>query len=100
MQNVEKKTDTAPRYSSKNVTDIDDKEGKFNAAIENEKLMTVNEMKNCGDARMPNMDALKSIITNNSFQVKEKNVPKQQVGNVKLSFQTKRLIEIGSIQQF
>jgi hypothetical protein len=54
-------------YSAKNVTDIDDLAGKFNAVIENKMLVIANEMKNCGESRMPNMDALKSIITDNSF---------------------------------
>ncbi|KAA6392362.1 MAG: hypothetical protein EZS28_012106 [Streblomastix strix] len=60
------------RYSSKNVTDIDYMVGKFNVVIENKILVIANEMKNCGDARMPNMDALKSIITESSFQMNEK----------------------------
>ncbi|KAA6362241.1 MAG: hypothetical protein EZS28_042232, partial [Streblomastix strix] len=82
IQNAGKKTETAPilqglqGYSSKNVTDIDDMVGKFNAVIENKMLVIANEMKNCGDARMPNMDALKSIITDSSFQVNEKYIPK------------------------
>jgi hypothetical protein len=41
--------------------------GKFNAVIENKMLVIVIEIKNCGDARMPNMDALKLIITGSSF---------------------------------
>ncbi|KAA6380554.1 MAG: hypothetical protein EZS28_023919 [Streblomastix strix] len=69
-------------YSTKNVTEIDDMVGKFNAVIENQMFVIANEMKNCGDARMPNMDALKSIITDSSFQVNEKYVPKHNVKNV------------------
>ncbi|KAA6374510.1 MAG: hypothetical protein EZS28_029964 [Streblomastix strix] len=88
IQNAGKKTETAPilqglqGYSTKNVTDIDDMVGKFNAVIENKMLVIANEMKNCGDARMPNMDALKSIITDSSFQVNEKYIPKRKVENV------------------
>jgi hypothetical protein len=49
--------------------------------IENKILIVANEMKNCGESRMPNMDALKSIITDNSFNVGEKYVPKHDVEN-------------------
>ncbi|KAA6347773.1 MAG: hypothetical protein EZS28_052006, partial [Streblomastix strix] len=100
VQNVGKKTETAiilkglqgigknvftnvlceilAGYSSKNITDIDDFVGKFNTAIENKMLAIVNEMKNFGDSRMSNMDALKSIITEDSFVINEKYVPKHE----------------------
>ncbi|KAA6376018.1 MAG: hypothetical protein EZS28_028456 [Streblomastix strix] len=70
------------RYSSKNITDIDDFVGKFNTAIENKMLAIANEMKNFGVSRMSNMDALKSIITESSFEINEKYVSKQEVENV------------------
>ncbi|KAA6399539.1 MAG: hypothetical protein EZS28_004928 [Streblomastix strix] len=69
-------------YSSKNITDIDDFVGKFNAAIENMMLAIANEMNNFGESRMSNMDALKSIITEYSFVVNEKYIPKHEVENV------------------
>ncbi|KAA6365242.1 MAG: hypothetical protein EZS28_039231 [Streblomastix strix] len=69
-------------YSSKNITDVDDFVGKFNAAIENKTLAIANEMKNFGESRMSNMDALKSIITEYSFVVNEKYIPKHEVQNV------------------
>ncbi|KAA6330466.1 MAG: hypothetical protein EZS28_053497, partial [Streblomastix strix] len=69
-------------YSSKNITDIDDFVGKFNTAIENKMLAIANEMKNFGESRMSNMDALKSIITESSFEINEKYVPKHEVENV------------------
>ncbi|KAA6398240.1 MAG: hypothetical protein EZS28_006237 [Streblomastix strix] len=61
-------------YSSNNITDIDDFVGKFNTAIENKLLAIVNEMKYFGESRMSNMDALKSIITESSFEINEKYV--------------------------
>ncbi|KAA6380709.1 MAG: hypothetical protein EZS28_023765 [Streblomastix strix] len=104
VQNVGKKTETAiilkglqgigknvftnvlcellAGYSSKNITDIDDFVGKFNTAIENKMLAIANEMKNFGESRMSNMDALKSIITESSFEINEKYVPKHEVENV------------------
>ncbi|KAA6362884.1 MAG: hypothetical protein EZS28_041589 [Streblomastix strix] len=69
-------------YSSKNITDIDDFVGKFNTAIENKMLAIANEMKNFGESRMSNMDALKSINTKSSFVINEKYVPKHEVENV------------------
>ncbi|KAA6371245.1 MAG: hypothetical protein EZS28_033229 [Streblomastix strix] len=69
-------------YSSKNITDIDDFVGKFNTAIENKMLAIANEMKNFGESRMSNMDALKSINTESTFVINEKYVPKHEVENV------------------
>ncbi|KAA6389502.1 MAG: hypothetical protein EZS28_014971 [Streblomastix strix] len=71
-----------PGQSSKNTTDMDDFVGKFNAAIENKMLAIANEMKNFGESRMSNMDALKSIITEYSFDVIEKYFSKHEVENV------------------
>ncbi|KAA6383794.1 MAG: hypothetical protein EZS28_020680 [Streblomastix strix] len=104
IQNVGKKTETAiilqglqgvgkniftnvlcellAGYSSKNITDIDDFVGKLNTAIENKMLAIANEMKNFGEQRMSNMDALKSIITEISFMINEKSIPKHEVENV------------------
>ncbi|KAA6391051.1 MAG: hypothetical protein EZS28_013417, partial [Streblomastix strix] len=69
-------------YSSKNITDIDDFVGKFNTAIENKMLAIASEMKNFGESRMSNMDALKSINTESTFAINEKYVPKHEVENV------------------
>ncbi|KAA6383922.1 MAG: hypothetical protein EZS28_020552 [Streblomastix strix] len=69
-------------YSSKNITDIDDFVGKFNTAIENKMLSIANEMKNFGDSRISNMDAMKSINTESTFMINEKCIPKHEVENV------------------
>ncbi|KAA6384147.1 MAG: hypothetical protein EZS28_020326 [Streblomastix strix] len=69
-------------YSSKNITDIDDFVGKFNTAIENKMLAIANEMKNFGESRISNMDALKSINTESSFMINEKCIPKHEIENV------------------
>ncbi|KAA6365715.1 MAG: hypothetical protein EZS28_038758, partial [Streblomastix strix] len=63
----------------KNITDIDDFVGKFNTAIENKMSAIANEMKNFGESRMSNMDALKSINTESTFVINEKYVPKHEV---------------------
>ncbi|KAA6398560.1 MAG: hypothetical protein EZS28_005908 [Streblomastix strix] len=89
VQNASKKTETAiilqriqARYSSKNITDIDDFVGKFNATIENKMLAIADEKNNFGESRMSSMDALKSIITEYSFDINEKYIPKHEVENV------------------
>ncbi|KAA6394379.1 MAG: hypothetical protein EZS28_010094 [Streblomastix strix] len=66
-------------YSSKNISDIEDFVGKFNIAIENQLLAIANEMTNFEELRMSNTDALKSIITENSFVINEKYVPKHEI---------------------
>ncbi|KAA6370572.1 MAG: hypothetical protein EZS28_033903 [Streblomastix strix] len=45
-------------------------------------LAIANEMKNFGESRISNMDALKSINTESTFVINEKYVPKHEVGNV------------------
>ncbi|KAA6397780.1 MAG: hypothetical protein EZS28_006694 [Streblomastix strix] len=69
-------------YSSKNITDIDDFIGRFNTAIENKMLAIANDMKNFGESRISNMDALKSINTESSFMINQKCIPKHEVENV------------------
>ncbi|KAA6386678.1 MAG: hypothetical protein EZS28_017793 [Streblomastix strix] len=62
------------RYSSKNIIETDEFVGNFNSVIENQKLAVPNQLKNCGEQRMSNMDAMKSIITEGSFRINEKYV--------------------------
>ncbi|KAA6363246.1 MAG: hypothetical protein EZS28_041227, partial [Streblomastix strix] len=69
-------------YSAKNITDIDEFVGNFNSVIENKMLAVPNELKNCGEQRTSNMDAMKSIITEGSFRINEKYVPRHEAENV------------------
>lgn len=57
-------------------TNMDNMVGKFNVVYENRKLLIANEMKNCGDVRIPNIDALNSIIATNYFNIYEKYIHK------------------------
>ncbi|KAA6394712.1 MAG: hypothetical protein EZS28_009760 [Streblomastix strix] len=68
--------------SSKNITDIDDFVIKFDTAIDNKMFVIDNEMKNFGESRMSNMDAMKLINTESSFEIIEKYVLKHEVENV------------------
>ena len=69
-------------YSCKNVTDISELTGNFNSIVENKMLIVLNEVKNCGDDRMANFNALKSIITDDTIRINEKNQPRRTAENV------------------
>ena len=69
-------------YACDNINDIDDIAGKFNAAIENKKLIVCNELQSADQSRNLNSDKLKSIITDKSLRVNEKFEPKRQTDNV------------------
>ena len=51
------------RYANENVTSIDSVVGKFNAILENKKLLILNELQSIDCNEYLNSDALKSVIT-------------------------------------
>ncbi|KAA6371642.1 MAG: hypothetical protein EZS28_032831, partial [Streblomastix strix] len=69
-------------YSIKNITDISEFTGQFNSVVENIILGIANELKNFGEARYSNMDALTSIITDDSIRINEKNQQRRTSENV------------------
>lgn len=69
-------------YVLKNLTDISQATGKFNAIIEGKKLGLFNELKNAGDDRSANFDALKTVITERETTYEQKFVPSRQGENV------------------
>lgn len=69
-------------YSAKNVTEISELTGNFNSVVENKMLIVLNELKNCGDDRLANYNSLKSIITDDSIRINEKNQPRRTAENV------------------
>ncbi|KAA6399203.1 MAG: hypothetical protein EZS28_005273 [Streblomastix strix] len=69
-------------YSAKNITDIDEFVGNFNSVIESRMIAIPNELKNSGEQKPSNMNAMKSIITEGSFRIDEKYVPKHEAENV------------------
>ena len=69
-------------YSASNVTDISELTGSFNSIVESKMLIVLNEMKNCGDERGANFDALKSIITDPVIRINEKFQPRRTAENV------------------
>ena len=69
-------------YSAKNVTEISELTGNFNSVVENKILIVLNELKNVGDDRLANFNALKSIITDDTIRINEKNQPRRTAENV------------------
>lgn len=69
-------------YSIKNVTEISELTGNFNSVVENKMFIVLNELKNVGDDRMANFNALKSIITDDTIRINEKNQPRRTAQNV------------------
>ena len=62
------------RYANNNITDIEDIVGKFNASLENKKLIVVNELKSVDMNKQLNSDALKSVITDRTININQKNL--------------------------
>ena len=69
-------------YSVNNVTEISELTGNFNSVIEDKMLLVLNELKNVGDDRLANFNSLKSIITDKTIRINEKNQPRRTSENV------------------
>ena len=70
------------RYANNNITNIEDIVGKFNASLENKKLIIVNELKSVDMNKQLNSDALKSVITDKTVNINQKNEPVRLCENV------------------
>lgn len=70
------------RYANKNVTNIENIVGKFNATLENKKLLVLNELQNIDVNKFLNSDALKSVISDDSIDINQKNEPVRHIENV------------------
>ena len=69
-------------YSVSNITEISELTGNFNSVIESKMLLVLNELKNAGEDRLANFNALKSIITDKVIRINEKNQPRRTSENV------------------
>ena len=69
-------------YECGNVTEIGELTGNFNSIVEHKMFIVLNELKNCGEDRMANFNALKSIITDPIIRINEKNQPRRTSENV------------------
>ena len=62
------------KYATRNITNIDHITGKFNAARLNKKLIVINELNDAEQNKVFNPSALKSAITDRTFQLEKKGV--------------------------
>ena len=70
------------RYAHENITNIESVVGKFNAVLENKKLIILNELQSIDTNKYLNSDALKSVITDHVIDINQKNEPQRKVENV------------------
>lgn len=70
------------RYANNNITTIESIVGKFNALLENKKLLILNELQSIDKCKYLNSDALKSIITDTTININQKNEPMRLCDNV------------------
>ena len=70
------------RYANENVTSIESVVGKFNAILENKKLLVLNELQSIDCNKYLNSDALKSVITDKKININQKNEPERLTENV------------------
>lgn len=70
------------RYANENVTSIESVVGKFNAILENKKLLVLNELQSIDCNKYLNSDALKSVITDKKININQKNEPERLCENV------------------
>jgi hypothetical protein len=68
-------------YSVKQLTNMDDIVGSFNAVLENHKLIVCDELNDSQASKYLNMDALKGVITGISFRLNEKGLRKRTADN-------------------
>ncbi|KAH7825004.1 putative Poxvirus D5 protein [Monocercomonoides exilis] len=77
-----KLTELLSGYSCPNVTEIAELTGQFNSIVEKKIFIVHNELKNVGDDRTANFDALKRIIADSTIRINEKNQPRRTAENV------------------
>ena len=70
------------RYANENVTSIESIVGRFNAVLENQKLIVLNELQSIDMNKYLNSDALKSVITDKKTNINQKNEPERLCENV------------------
>jgi hypothetical protein len=69
-------------YSASNINKMDEVKGNFNAVLLSKVFLVLNEIKNVGEEKNANYDNLKSIITDESYTINEKNIPRFEAENV------------------
>ncbi|KAA6376855.1 MAG: hypothetical protein EZS28_027619, partial [Streblomastix strix] len=70
------------RYSCSNITNIDEFTGRFNSVVENKMFAVLNEMMNYNDSKKGVATVMKSIISDLTIRINEKNQPRRTAENV------------------
>ena len=70
------------RYSVDNISDLDHIIGKYNAVIDNKKLVVCNELESILRGKAKNMDKLKTLITDKTVQIHQKYIAAHLCDNV------------------
>ncbi|KAA6384833.1 MAG: hypothetical protein EZS28_019640 [Streblomastix strix] len=70
------------RYSCSNITNIDEFTGRFNSVVENKMFAVLNEMMNYNESKKGIATVMKSIISDESIRINEKNQPRRTAENV------------------
>ncbi|KAA6363967.1 MAG: hypothetical protein EZS28_040506, partial [Streblomastix strix] len=70
------------RYSCPNITNIDEFTGRFNSVVENKMFAVLNEMMNYNDSKKGVATVMKSIISDLTIRINEKNQPRRTAENV------------------
>ncbi|KAA6396707.1 MAG: hypothetical protein EZS28_007767 [Streblomastix strix] len=70
------------RYSCSNITNIDEFTGRFNSVVENKMFSVLTEMMNYNDSKKGVATVMKSIISDLTIRINEKNQPRRTAENV------------------
>ncbi|KAA6401133.1 MAG: hypothetical protein EZS28_003343 [Streblomastix strix] len=70
------------RYSCPNITNIDEFTGRFNSVVENKMFAVLNEIMNYNDSKKGVSTVMKSIISDLTIRINEKNQPRRTAENV------------------
>ncbi|KAA6390828.1 MAG: hypothetical protein EZS28_013636, partial [Streblomastix strix] len=70
------------RYSQPNISTIEEFTGTFNSVVENVMFAVLNEMMNYNETKKGTAQAMKTIITDKTIRINEKNQPRRIAENV------------------
>ncbi|KAA6362721.1 MAG: hypothetical protein EZS28_041751, partial [Streblomastix strix] len=69
-------------YSQPNISTIEEFTGTFNSVVENVTFAVLNEMMNYNESKKGTAQAMKTIITDKTIRISEKNYPRRRAENV------------------
>ncbi|KAA6380469.1 MAG: hypothetical protein EZS28_024002 [Streblomastix strix] len=69
-------------YCQPNISTIEEFTGTFNSVVENVMFAVLNEMRNFNESKKGTAQAMKTIITDKTIRINEKNYPRRRAENV------------------